>query len=132
MDATLRAFVRQRADDRCEYCRMAQEYDVLPFQIDHIISLKHRGSSETTNLALSCYNCNAYKGPNIAGIDVETGEVTRLFHPRSDPWNEHLLWDGPYLTGGTAIGRTTIAVLSMNLPERVELRRTLMALGISF
>jgi hypothetical protein len=132
MDAKLREFVRQRADNCCEYCQMPQAYDVLPFQIDHIISLKHRGSSEATNLALSCYSCNVYKGPNIAGIDVETGEVTRLFHPRRDRWNDHFLWDGPYLAGSTAIGRTTIDVLSMNLLERVELRRTLMALDISF
>lgn len=132
MDNTLREVVRKRADRRCEYCRMPQEYDVLPFQIDHIISLKHHGSSEATNLALSCYNCNAYKGPNIAGIDPDTGEVTRLFHPRREQWDEHFLWDGPYLIGCTAIGRTTVDVLSINLPERVELRRTLMAIGISF
>lgn len=72
MDDALREFVVQRASRRCEYCRMPQEYDVLPFQIDHIISLKHRGSSEAANLALSCYNCNAHKGPNIAGIDTDT------------------------------------------------------------
>jgi hypothetical protein len=111
---------------------MPQEYDVLPFQIDHIVSLKHRGSSDAANLALSCYNCNAYKGPNIAGIDSDTDEVTRLFHPRRDQWSEHFLWDGPHLTGRTTIGRTTIDVLSINLPERVELRRTLISIGVSF
>ncbi|MGF1496789.1 MAG: HNH endonuclease [Elainellaceae cyanobacterium] len=132
MDNTLREFVRQRANYCCEYCRMPEEYDVLPFQIDYIISLKHRGSSEDTNLALSCYSCNAHKGPNIAGIDVDTGEIMRLFHPRRDQWHEHFLWDGSYGMGRTAIGRTTIDVLSINLPERVDLRRMLIALGISF
>ena len=111
---------------------MPQEYDVLPFQIDHIISLKHRGPSEAANLALSCYNCNAYKGPNIAGIDIDTKEITRLFHPRRDQWNEHFRWDGPYLAGRTTIARTTIDVLSINLPERVGLRRTLIDIGVSF
>jgi hypothetical protein len=111
---------------------MPQAYDVLPFQIDHIISLKHRGPSDAANLALSCYNCNAYKGPNIAGIDPDTEELTRLFNPRQDQWHEHFLWDGPNLTSRTAIGRTTIDVLSINLPERVELRRTLISIGISF
>lgn len=125
MDNTLREIVRQRAECRCEYCRMSQEYDVFPFQIDHIISLKHHGSSEVTNLAFSCYNCNSYKGPNIAGIDPETDEITRLFHPRRDRWDEHFFWDGLYLRGCTAIGRTTVDVLSINRPERVELRRTL-------
>ena len=132
MDNALRELVRQRANHCCEYCRMPQAYDVLPFQIDHIVSLKHRGSSDAANLALSCYNCNAYKGPNIAGIDSDTDEVTRLFHPRRDQWSEHFLWDGPHLTGRTTIGRTTIDVLSINLPERVELRRTLISIGVSF
>ncbi len=51
MDNALREFVRQRANGCCEYCRMPQEeYDVLPFQIDHIISLKHRGSSDASIL----------------------------------------------------------------------------------
>lgn len=92
---------------------MPQEYNVLPFQIDHIISLKHHGSSDAANLALSCYNRNAYKGSHIAGIDPDTEEVIRLFHPRCDQWSEHFLWDGSYLTGRTAIGRTTIDVLSI-------------------
>jgi hypothetical protein len=34
------------------------------------------------------------------------------------------------LTGRTAIGRTTIDVLVMNAPERVELRRLLMRAGL--
>jgi hypothetical protein len=132
MENGLREFVKQRANQCCEYCRMHQEYDILPFQIDHIISRKHHGSTDAANLALSCYNCNAYKGPNIAGIDLDTGEVTRLFHPRRDQWHEHFVWDGPYLTGRTAIGRTTIDVLSINLSERIELRRTLLDIGVSF
>jgi HNH endonuclease len=132
MDETLRSLVKQRANHRCEYCHMPQEYDVLPFQIDHIISLKHHGSSEAENLALACFNCNSYKGPNIAGIDIKSGNVTPLFHPRRNPWKEHFRWEGPYLDGCTAIGETTIDVLSINLPERVELRRTLMMIGVSF
>ncbi|NEO87101.1 MAG: HNH endonuclease [Spirulina sp. SIO3F2] len=132
MDNALREFIKKRANYCCEYCRMSQDSDILPFQIDHIISLKHHGSSEATNLTLSCYSCNAHKGPNIAGIDVKTGGVTRLFHPRRDQWDKHFLWEGAYLLDSTAIGRTTIDVLSINLLERVELRRTLMAIGISF
>src|SRR5438552_5243609 len=58
------------------------------------------------NLALSCYNDNAYKGPNIAGIDLVTGQLMRLFNPRQDDWNEHFSWLGPELVGRTAVGRT--------------------------
>ena len=55
---------------------------------------------------------------------------SRLFHPRQDDWAEHFAWDGPELRGLTAVGRTTIDVLRINLPERVEHRRLLQELGV--
>jgi hypothetical protein len=130
MDEALRQLVWDRAADTCEYCQLPQQFDILPFQIDHIIALKHHGPTAPDNLALCCYNDNAYKGSNIAGIDPVTGEVMRLFNPRQDDWNMHFAWNGPELVGRTAIGRTTIDVLNINLPERVEHRRVLMQSGV--
>ncbi|SRR6266851_5413630 len=129
MDETLRQLVWDRAQNTCEYCRIPQQFDILPFQIDHVIAQKHHGPTTADNLALCCYSDNSYKGPNIAGIDLNTGAVTRLFHPRQDAWGEHFLWNGPELIGLTAIGRATIDVLAINLPERVEHRRLLFAAG---
>lgn len=125
MDDVLRMQVWKRAGDRCEYCRLPQSLDVLPFQIDHIIAIKHHGPTVLENLALSCCECNASKGPNIAGIELNA--VTRLFHPRNDVWSEHFRWDGPALVGTTAVGRVTIDVLGINHPDRVEHRRILIA-----
>lgn len=130
MDEPLRRLVWQRADSICEYCHIPQPYDVLPFQVDHILAEKHHGPTVEENLALSCYGCNAYKGPNIAGLDPATGQLTRLFHPRQDLWTDHFEWHGPVMIGRTAIGRVTIDVLRINLPERVEHRRILIAGGI--
>ena len=130
MDEALRQLVWDRAGDACEYCRLPQRLDVLPFQIDHVLAVKHHGPTTADNLALSCYSDNAYKGPNLAGIDPETGEVTRLFHPRRDDWGEHFVWKGPELVGRTPIGRATIDVLNLNLPERVEHRRLLIQAGV--
>lgn len=130
MDEALRQLIWDRAEDACEYCRLPQRFDILPFQIDHIIAQKHHGPTTSANLALCCYNDNSYKGPNIAGIDLATEEVTRLFHPRRDSWAEHFRWVGPVLVGRTAIGRTTIDVLGINLPERVEHRRLLLLAGV--
>ena len=79
---------------------------------------------------LSCYNDNLHKGPNIAGIDPLTGQLTPLFHPRRDDWHEHFAWNGPELVGLTPIGRTTIDVLNFNLAERVEHRRLLFQAGL--
>ncbi|OYV78619.1 MAG: hypothetical protein B7Z73_19520, partial [Planctomycetia bacterium 21-64-5] len=84
MNVALERLVWQRANDACEYCRMPQALDAAPFQIDHIIAHKHGGVTEAENLALACLSCNLFKGPNIAGIDAETGAMTRLFHPRND------------------------------------------------
>jgi hypothetical protein len=70
------------------------------------------------------------KGPNIAGLDPNTGRLTRLFNPRRQRWSAHFAWDGPLLVGKTAVGRTTLYVLNMNHPDRVELRRLLIAAGL--
>jgi hypothetical protein len=119
--------VKQRAGERCEYCQLAQGQSSIPFEIDHVISLKHEGSGTADNLALSCLYCNSAKGPNIAGIDPETGKITPLFHPRQDAWDAHFKWHGAILRGLTPTGRTTIAVLRINSPGQVELRRALIA-----
>lgn len=108
---------------------MPQRYDALPFQVDHVIARKHGGGDEPENLALSCFNCNSFKGPNVAGVDPETGQVAPLSHPRRDVWDEHFRWDGPRLAGLTPQGRATVAVLAINLAERVEHRRLLIESG---
>jgi hypothetical protein len=99
----------------------------LRFQQDHIISQKHGGQTALANLAWSCADCNAHKGPDLAGIDPETGKLERLFKPRVDVWEEHFRWDGAELVGKTAVGRVTVKVLQVNLEERVAVRRELMA-----
>jgi hypothetical protein len=127
MDESLRSLVWERAGGTCEYCRLPSHLHPLPFQIDHIIAEKHHGPTEASNLALSCYWCNVYKGPNIAGIDPETRQIVPLFNPRTDNWEEHFRWDGPLLLGLTPSGRATVDVLDLNHPVRVALREMLIA-----
>lgn len=86
MNLRLERLVWRRAQHICEYCQMPQELDELPFQIDHIIALKHSGSTTARNLALACFSCNNHKGPNIAGRDPLTGRIVRLVHPRRHKW----------------------------------------------
>jgi HNH endonuclease len=128
MDAIERA-VRERAGGRCEYCRLPQVGSWVPFQIDHIRAQKHHGRWIASNLAIACIYCNGYKGPNASGFDPVTGKLTRLFHPRRHKWSWHFRWKGGKLIGRTAIGRTTIDVLRINLPNLVALREQLMADG---
>jgi HNH endonuclease len=130
MDEAMAKFVRDRAGNCCEYCRLPQTYSSTPFQIDHIIAEQHEGQTEPANLAFACLADNNHKGPNLAGIDPKTGKKARLFNPRRHKWSRHFRWRGPLLAGRTAIGRATIAVLAINLPHRVAQRAALMAEGV--
>ena len=109
---------------------MRQEFDELTFQIEHIVPRKHHGSDDADNLALACFACNNHKGTNLSGIDPQTGEMTRLFHPRKDKWEEHFEWKEAMLVGRTRIGRTTVDILAVNLTYRSELRMALIEEGV--
>ena len=122
MDAQLRQSVRTRAAYQCEYCRLPQEFSELRFHIEHIIPRQHGGGDDADNLALACPDCNLRKGPNLTGIDPQTGEVVRLFHPRGDVWSDHFSYEGSAVAGATAVGRTTVSLLQMNDPERRRVR----------
>ena len=128
----LREAVRRRADGRCEYCRLPESHSALPFELEHIIAEKHGGKTVLNNLAYACRYCNAYKGPNIAGIDPKSGAVVPLFDPRRDRWRLHFRWKGPELVGLTPTARATVEVLRINHPEMVALRRSLMNEGVEF
>jgi hypothetical protein len=130
MDAALVRLVWRRARHCCEYCRIPQEYDDAPFEIDHIIAVKHDGLTRADNLALSCFHDNSHKGPNIAGRDPKTHRLTPLFNPRRHKWDRHFRWQGAYLVGRTPIGRVTVAILNINDPLRVELRAGLIEEGL--
>jgi hypothetical protein len=122
--------VWRRAQARCEYCQMPQDFDDAPFEVDHVIARKHGGPTAAGNLALSCLTCNSCKGSNIAGRDPQTRKLTPLFNPRRHKWARHFRWNGAYLIGRTAIGRVTVAVLNINDPFRVALREGLLDEGL--
>lgn len=133
MDRLLRSFVRQRAQELCEYCRLPQvNSDFATFHVEHVIARQHGGPTEPDNLALACGLCNLHKGPNIASLDPEDRRLVRLFNPRLDLWDEHFAWKGFLIVGKTAIGRATIQLLAMNEDHRLKVRAELTALGDSF
>ena len=95
MRASVRKKVRTRAAKRCEYCQLHEEDSpLLAHQVEHIIPRKHGGSDELDNLAFACVACNLFKGPNLPGIDPDTGALTPLFHPRQQRWNDHFALEG--------------------------------------
>ena len=86
MDAALTRLVWQRANGCCEYCQMPQAADDATFEIDHIIARKHVGPTVASNLCLSCFYCNSFKGSDITGLDPKTRKLTPLFNPRRHKW----------------------------------------------
>jgi hypothetical protein len=129
--------VRQRARNRCEYCRIPQEAFRRGFHIEHIVARQHGGSTSLDNLALACWTCNLKKGPNLSGIDPATGIVTALFDPRQNQWLEHfsahvatLIPLGIEIRGLTAVGRATVRVLALNEEMRQMVRYELWLEGL--
>lgn len=115
--------VRERASNCCEYCRLAQSGSFARFHVDHIIALKHGGTDADDNLCLACPECNAHKGENVAALDPQTSNPTRLYHPRQQMWGDHFkLQTDATIIGLTPEGRTTVAVLRYNDEERVKQR----------
>jgi 5-methylcytosine-specific restriction endonuclease McrA len=121
--------IRDRAGDRCEYCRLPQRCTTLPHEVDHIRARKHRGPSTLENSCWACAYCNSFKSSNAAGYDPETDELVPLFNPRVDRWTDHFAWREAMLLGKTAVGRATIDVLRINRSERAEHRRLLLVTG---
>lgn len=130
MNPELEREVRRTAAFRCEYCHLPEQFSRLSFSLDHIIARQHGGANDPANLALCCGYCNRHKGPNIAGVDSATSQVTRLFHPRNDSWEEHFQWNGAVLIGRTPVGRTTIDVLAVNDRVPLSIRLALMNEGV--
>lgn len=124
---TLRMQVYQRASGVCEYCLLHERYTIKRHEIDHIFAEKHGGKTSLENLCLSCFDCNRYKGSDLASLDED--EVVTLFHPRRQLWLDNFRLNGPLIEPLTAHGRVTVSLLRLNSDERIEERQTLLRLG---
>jgi len=126
----LRQQVRERAGQRCEYCRLPDSLPPLEsFHIEHIVARQHGGETVLDNLAWACHRCNRHKGPNLTGIDPITKDIVPLFHPRRLIWTGHFSLRGIELIGLTPSGRATVVLLQMNAARRLERRGELIRLG---
>ena len=127
--AALRRRVRQRAQERCEYCLLHQDDVAFSHHIDHILPRKHGGHTVSSNLAFACLECNRWKGSDLSAIDSVTGVITPLFNPRAHMWQEHFTMEGAQIVGLTSVGRAKVALLQFNEPRRIIQRRVLIDVG---
>ena len=120
-----RKLVITRAKNCCEYCRLYQSDAFQKHQIEHIIALKHGGSSDLDNLALACTECNFHKGTDLSTMLLPDKELIRLFNPREDVWEEHFYIEECIFYPISKIGEATIKVLKMNDIDLIIFRKML-------
>jgi hypothetical protein len=121
--AALRRQVRERASGRCEYCSITEVEAFFPHEPDHIIAQKHGGQTVLHNLALACFDCNRFKGSDIASVDPVSGVLAPIFNPRMERWTDHFRFESGRIVPLTSIGRATERVLRLNLAHRIQIHR---------
>jgi hypothetical protein len=124
-----RLMVAQRAEFRCEYCRIHSADLFLSFEIDHIIALKHGGNNHPDNLAYACPHCNQHKGSDFATLLNDFNDIVRLFNPRIDNWNIHFEAVNGEIVAQTRIGEASVKIFRFNQPDLLIIRRLLTQVG---
>jgi HNH endonuclease len=124
---SLRQLVSERAQGKCEYCRIHQDFSIYTHEVDHSVALKHGGETIAENLVLSCLPCNRYKGSDLTSIDPITGKITPLFNPRNQNWVDHFKLEESCVLGLTPAGRTTVFLLKFNSSARLLIRQALIS-----
>lgn len=127
---SLRSEIELRANGICEYCRIRIEDTYFGGEIDHIISVKHRGETSSENLAFACQPCNRNKGSDLGSVSVASNKLVRFFNPRTDDWSEHFrINSNAEIEALTEIGEVTSFIFGFNEPERITERKGLIELG---
>ena len=124
---SIRELVGQRANFRCEYCPVYEKHSFLAFHREHIIRLKHGGSSDLDNLAYSCPICNINKGSDIATFIESSKDPVRFFNPRFDLWSDHFSVDtSGLIVPNSDIGEATCKILDLNSSDSIIERKALL------
>lgn len=121
----LRDRVESRAGARCEYCKAPQRACGYRFHLEHVIPSAEGGVDDFDNRALACAACNLAKSDKTEDVDPESGELTPLFNPRDDDWEEHFRWsdDRESIIAISPGGRATIVALKLNDEMRTDARK---------
>ena len=119
----------ERAYHVCEYCLVHEEDTFWGCQVDHIISRKHGGPTESANLAWACAFCNGAKGSDLGTLVGEPPQLTRLFHPRTDRWGGCFGLHGVHIDPLNAVGAATAKLLQLNHDNRLRERADLSEIG---
>ena len=131
ISASLRQQIRAADRERCCYCLTTELNSGIRLALDHVYPRSQGGATTFENVCLACRACNEFKSDTVNAIDLETGDLVRLFHPRTQVWHEHFEWvlEGTEVRGKTASGRVTVMALQMNRLAIVLSRRRWVQVG---
>ncbi len=129
VNGRLRREVAERAYHVCEYCLVHEQDTFWGCQVDHIISRKHRGPSDSDNLAWACACCNNTKGTDLGARVGQPPELVRLFHPRLDHWAACFQLLAARIEPQNPHGQATVKLLQLNHDSRLAERQTLASSG---
>lgn len=123
MSRSIERWVRLRARDRCEYCRVSQLGQEATFHVDHVLPRREGGETSDDNLALACVSCSLRKGARTVARDPSTGADAPIFNPRRERWEDHFeMAPESAILGRTPTGRASIELLRMNRPNAILAR----------
>lgn len=125
----LRREVADRAYHVCEYCLVHESDTFWGCQVDHVISRKHGGPTDSANLAWACAVCNNFKGTDLGTLTGAEPRLLRLFHPRRDRWVTCFLLNGARIAPLNEIGEATAKLLRFNDETRLREREVLAEVG---
>jgi len=127
---TWRKQIAERAGNCCEYCKLPMRYSFFPFHVDHIVSLRHGGTTVLENLALACGFCNTNKGSDLGTFLDTPKRLIPFFNPREDNWYDHFEFEGAAIVARTEIGAATIKIFELNALDRLMERQILVDAGL--
>jgi hypothetical protein len=78
VSAALRRLVIARARSACEYCLIHDDDTFHGCQVDHVVSEKHGGPTEESNLALACSVCNRRAPEHSVALAIIAGAPLAL------------------------------------------------------
>ncbi|MCF8247842.1 MAG: HNH endonuclease [Saprospiraceae bacterium] len=130
ISAKNRNFVKERAAQTCEYCKVPELFSFIGYEIDHIISLKHGGENSLENLAWACAICSLNKGTDIGTMLLPSQKIIRFFNPRTEDWALHFEVSDALNLPKTEIGEATVKIFQFNQVDRLMERQMLANAGL--
>jgi hypothetical protein len=76
----VRRQVRDRAQNRCEYCQHPANFTSAPFVCEHVLPRVGGAGNDPTELAWACAACNGHKYAKTYVPDPQTGRMVQLFN----------------------------------------------------